>query len=242
MMAIITTHAIQIDFQAVAATMGNVCTPRAVQERLKKIKRAGLEAMGANLTPAVTSPKKGGKPSKNPALTLHANENAGPKPKANLKSQGETDEGIHGTLAEDSEATTELLTDIGSDFDNVAGIPATGGVKPEFKTEDTNDDAPVVQAGKAKAQKNTAGGKRLTKAQKAKQDNEKNVDDVTEAGKAKAKPERKTAKASGAGKSKKAKAGSEPNPDDGAAAVTAEKGMKRKRENVDEGAKGEEEN
>ena len=62
LMAIISAHAIHIDFDAVAEKMGNVCTARAVQERLKKIKKAGAEAAGgAKPTPAAAKPKKGGK-------------------------------------------------------------------------------------------------------------------------------------------------------------------------------------
>lgn len=39
LLAIITTHSIQVDFAGVANALGNVCTPRAVQERLKKLKK-----------------------------------------------------------------------------------------------------------------------------------------------------------------------------------------------------------
>lgn len=58
-MAIIATHAIQIDFAAVAARMGNICTPRAVQERLKKIKKAGAGVSELNFIPAAPRGKAG---------------------------------------------------------------------------------------------------------------------------------------------------------------------------------------
>ena len=59
MMAIITTHAIAIDFAAVAKQMGNICTPRAVQERLKKVKKAGAGAGEVIYTPATPKGKRG---------------------------------------------------------------------------------------------------------------------------------------------------------------------------------------
>ena len=61
MLAILATHAIKLDSAAVANLLGPDCTSRAVEERLKKLKKMakerGLE-MGSDAT---TTPKKNGK-------------------------------------------------------------------------------------------------------------------------------------------------------------------------------------
>lgn len=229
-MALIATHAIQVDFTAVAGTMGNICTPRAIQERLKKLKKTGMETAGSMLTPAAAKPKKGGKPAKTPTK-----KKSGPRGKANVQSEEDADEAAHGTQAEDSEDTTELMFDMQFEQEIAADMPPVEAGKAEVKTEeDSNDGAPAIQTGNGKAQKKTVGGKRPAKGPKAKQDNEKTLDDVTEAGKATAKPERKATKASGAAKAGKSEVKSDLSPDNDTSAITAEPGMKRKREDADD--------
>lgn len=142
MMAIIATHAIQIDFVAVAERLGNVCTPRAVQERLKKIKKAGAGASEVNSTPA--TPGKGGKLIKTSLLTPHADHNVGPKRKTKSKPERQNGKRTKRIKVEESEASTDMLTDIGSDLDDIADI------KDE---EEAEVDAPGTPGGKTKAGK-----------------------------------------------------------------------------------------
>lgn len=230
MMALIATHTIQVDFKAVAETLGNVCTARAIQERLKKLKKTGIESAGDNLTRAAVKPTKGGKTAKTPTK-----KKSGPHGKAKLQSEESADEVTHGDQAEDSEDTTEMMFDMQFEQELDADVPAVEAGTAEVKTkEDPNDGAPAVQNGNGKAQRKTVGGKRPTKAQKTMQDNEQILEGVTKAGKTTAKPELKATKASGAAKVKKAEVKSDLSPDDDTSAVPAENGMKRKREDADE--------
>ena len=41
LLAIIASHDVKVDFAKVAKDMGDICTPRAVQERLKRLKKVG---------------------------------------------------------------------------------------------------------------------------------------------------------------------------------------------------------
>ncbi len=61
---ILASHSIRIDFEAVAAWLGPNCTPRAVQERIKKLKKMGIEQAAASgrVMPGVSNPSPGGKP------------------------------------------------------------------------------------------------------------------------------------------------------------------------------------
>ena len=226
MMALIATHTIQVDFKAVAETLGNVCTARAIQERLKKLKKTGIENAGDNLTRAAVKPTKGGKPPKTPTK-----KKSGPHGKTKPQSEESADEVTHGDQAEDSEDTTEMMFDMQFEQETGADVPTVEASKDEVETkEDPNDGAPTVQNGNGKAQRKSVGGKRPTKAQKTKQDNER----VTEAGKTTAKPELKATKASGGAKVKKVEAESDLSPDNDTSAVPAENGIKRKREDADE--------
>lgn len=56
---ILATHEIKIDFRVMAKLLGPNCTPRAVQEKLKKLKKIGLEeAAAAGNGMEAASPRK----------------------------------------------------------------------------------------------------------------------------------------------------------------------------------------
>ncbi|KAI4121663.1 MAG: hypothetical protein LQ338_006241 [Usnochroma carphineum] len=66
LLSILAAHEISVDFKAVADLLGPQCTPRAVQEQLKKLKKKALEQAGGDSNPAskakaAITPKKGKK-------------------------------------------------------------------------------------------------------------------------------------------------------------------------------------
>lgn len=216
MMAIIATHSITINFAAVAEHMGNVCTPRAVQERLKKIKKTGAGAGEVNSTPATPKGKRG-KPTPTHIFDPRAKPTLGPKAKPNAKPERQKGKAIQPTKVEDSDAGTDLLTDLGSDFDNLTEIE---------NGDDDENDATRTEDGKIK------NGKAKPKA--------------TPKPKAPGKSEPKPAKASSAsGATKSKKAASTTKANGNASPNKANQGTKRKREDGDEdkddGVKSEEE-
>ena len=46
LLSILAVHEVKVDFNAVANVMGDQCTPRAVQEQLKKLKKMAAENTG----------------------------------------------------------------------------------------------------------------------------------------------------------------------------------------------------
>ncbi|KAI9699442.1 MAG: hypothetical protein M1836_003053 [Candelina mexicana] len=67
LLSILATHAIKVDFDAIAARVGPQCTPRAAQERIKKLKKmakdrgfvvSGAATVSTGTTTAAGTPKK----------------------------------------------------------------------------------------------------------------------------------------------------------------------------------------
>lgn len=191
MLAILTTHTISINFEDVAVQMNDVCTARAVQERLKKLKKMHNGAVETNSAPATPKAKEGGKPAKKRAAT---GSKTGSPTKRNI------DEITSPTQIGGSEEMTEMIFEAASDQHSGVNDPAT---KANSITEEgTTEDTPIVQAAtKSGAKKTPTKAKQPIKAKKAKQENETNPDDATEDGKlkAKAKTPRKTVKSTAAG-------------------------------------------
>lgn len=242
LLAIIATNAVPVDYAAVAATMGNICTPRAVQERLKKLKKVGTEKAGADLTPSALTPKKVEKSAKTGAGPSSTKKAAASKGKAKLQSEENTEETTHGTQAGDSEASTEINMEFVLEEQDIdSGTPAAETGFADAATEETtNSSNPTIKTrkGKAKARATTAEKKpRTNKAKKATDNDEKTLDKMMETKKVRAKPEKKILIASGTGKGKagKSQGKSGLGADDGTRVVTAEQGVKRKREIEDEG-------
>ena len=142
LLSILATHAIKVDFDAIAARVGPPCTPRAAQERIKKLKKmakdrgfdvSGAATVSTGTTTAAGTPKKrktatGAKTTKNGAKA---------KKGTQAKSAGEDDDeegekAVKAEEGEDSEAKEEA-----------ARVKSENGVKrdwDEFAEADGNDD------------------------------------------------------------------------------------------------------
>lgn len=108
---ILASHEIKVDFGVMAKLLGPNCTPRAVQEQLKKLKKVGLEeaAAAAGTGVVVASPAKRAKRAK-PA--------ASKEPKKGQKVKKDE------AKEESKERFKEEVEEGGDDNESILGSPA----------------------------------------------------------------------------------------------------------------------
>lgn len=105
---ILASHEIKVDFGVIAKLLGPNCTPRAVQEQLRKLRKVGLEeaAAAAGTGVVVASPAKRAKPA------------ASKEPKKGQKVKKEDPK------EESKERFKEEVEEGGDDNESILGSPA----------------------------------------------------------------------------------------------------------------------